>query len=135
MTYLLNKTFLMDTDENVDYDDSTLNIVYVGDCDFTIDLRVDRQKHIWLDLYRSGESSGEIVKVLKQIIKELIKLKFINNNTRFCLVAEDINYKNGLDNLVRYYDRLGFRYDAVLDGPQQIDTTFMSCYIKTFLSQ
>ena len=133
MSYLLNNMFLIDTDENVEYDDSTLNIVYVGDCDFTIELRVDTQKRLWLDLWRSGEASGEIVKLVKKLIKELIKHKYIHSKTRFCLVAQDINCKNGLDNLVRYYDRIGFMYDKVLDSNDP-ETTFMSCFISTFLS-
>ena len=125
--------FLIDRDENVEYDDSTLNIVYVGLEDFTMELRVDNQNRLWLDMWRSGEASGQIYKLLKKLIRELVKCKHIGNGTRFCLVAQDINCKNGLDNLVRYYDRLGFRYDPVLDSNDP-ETTFMSCYVKTFLS-
>ena len=133
MDYLLNNMFLIDRDENVEYDNSTLNIVYVGLEDFTIELRVDNQHRLWLDLWRSGEASGEIYKLLKKLIRELVKCKLIFMDTRFCLVAQDINCKNGLDNLVRYYDRLGFIYDPVLDS-RDPETTFMSCYVKTFLS-
>ena len=115
MTYLLNKTFLIDTDENVEYDDSILNIVYVGNRDFTIHLRIDSSKRIHLDQWISGEKSGKILCELKKIINKLIKLKHINLSTEFLLDAEDLNREDGLDRLVRYYKRLGFIEDPEND--------------------
>ena len=111
MTYLLNKTFLIDTDENMEYDDSILNIVYVGNRDFTIHLRIDSSKIIHLDQWMSGEKSGKILSELKKIINQLIKLKHINLSTEFLLEAQDLNFQNGLDRLVKYYKRLGFIED------------------------
>ena len=132
--YLLNDTILSDTGENVDYDNSVIAFRYVGLEDYTICLRIDRQKNLNLDEWRSGEKSGEILKELKKIVRELRKLKYINNSTEFLLVAEDLNYNNGLDNLVRYYDRIGFYIDAERNS-QDCDNTAMKSTIKTFLSK
>ncbi len=112
MTYLLNKTFLIDTDENIEYDDSILNINYVGNKKFTINLRIDNSKRIHLDEWMSGEKSGKILCELKKIINELIKLKHINLSTEFLLLAQDLNFQNGLDRLVNYYKRLSFVEDT-----------------------
>ena len=117
MEYLLNNTMLSDTDENVDYDDSVISFSYCGLEDFEIRLRIDKQKRLHLDEWRSGEKSGKILKQLKTMVRELRKLKYVTNSTEFLLVAEDLNYYNGLDNLVRYYDRIGFYIDKQRNSP------------------
>tara|TARA_R110002110_G_scaffold232007_3_gene447698 strand:+ start:5756 stop:6160 length:405 start_codon:yes stop_codon:yes gene_type:complete len=134
MDYLLNNTLLSDTDENVDYDDSVISFSYCGLEDFEIRLRIDRQKKLHLDEWRSGEKSGEILKELKKIVRHLVKLKYINDSTEFLLVAQDLNYNNGLDNLVRYYDRIGFYIDRERNS-RDYDNTAMKSTIKTFLSK
>ena len=108
---------LSDTDENVDYDDSVISFSYCGLEDFEIRLRIDKQKRLHLDEWRSGEKSGKILKQLKTMVRELRKLKYVTNSTEFLLVAEDLNYNNGLDNLVRYYDRIGFYIDKQRNSP------------------
>jgi len=132
MEYLLNDTMLSDKDENVDYDDSVISFSYCGLEDFEIRLRIDNEKRLHLDEWRSGEKSGEILKQLKKMIRELIKLKYITKSTEFLLVAQDLNYNNGLDNLVRYYDRIGFYIDKERNSPDP-ETLAMKTTIDRFL--
>ena len=133
MEYLLNNTMLADKDENVDYDDSVISFSYCGLEDFEIRLRIDNEKRLHLDEWRSGEKSGEILKQLKKMIRELIKLKYITKSTEFLLVAQDLNYNNGLDNLVRYYDRIGFIIDKERNSTDP-ETLAMKSTIEIFLS-
>lgn len=107
-------------------------IEYDGYCDFEIQLRIDLDKRLWLDHYKSGEESGMILKELIHLIKELIKLNCINNSTKFHLVAMDLNYDNGLDNLVRYYDRIGFWFDSCLNSTDE-NTLSMMTTISHFM--
>ncbi len=60
------------------------------------------------------------------IISELIKLNFINKSTKFHLVAMDLNYENGLDNLVRYYDRIGFWIDSYNNSTDENPLSMMT---------
>ena len=131
--YLLNKTYLMDNDENVEYDDSILNINYVGKKDFTIELRIDSSQKIHLDMWRSGEKSGAGLRELKKIIRCLIKLKHINLSTEFLLEASDINHGNALDRLIKYYERIGFTEDK--ENKSEYDDMFsMKSTIAKFLN-
>ena len=109
-----------------------LLIEYDGSYDFEIQLRIDDNKRLWLDHYKSGEDSGMILKELIHVIKQLIKLNFINNSTKFHLVAMDLNYDNGLDNLVRYYDRIGFWFDSCLNSTDE-NTLSMMTTISHFI--
>ena len=77
-------------------------------------------------------NSGMILKELIHVIKELIKLNFINTSTKFHLVAMDLNYDNGLDNLVRYYDRIGFWIDSCLNSTDE-NTLSMMTTISHFI--
>tara|TARA_R110000751_G_scaffold8884_1_gene34460 strand:- start:584 stop:967 length:384 start_codon:yes stop_codon:yes gene_type:complete len=108
-------------------------IEYDGYCDYEITLRIDDTNRLWLDHYKSGEESGMILKELIHVIKELIKLNFINNSTKFHLVAMDLNYENGLDNLVRYYDRIGFWIDSYNNSTDE-NTLSMMTTISHFIN-
>ena len=107
-------------------------IEYDGYCDYEITLRIDDTNRLWLDHYKSGEESGMILKELIQVIKQLIKLNFINNSTKFHLVAMDLNYDNGLDKLVRYYDRIGFWIDSYHNSTDK-NTLSMMTTISHFI--
>ena len=107
-------------------------IEYDGSYDYEITLHIDDTNRLWLDHYKSGEDSGMILKELIHVIKELIKLNFINTSTKFHLVAMDLNYNNGLDNLVRYYDRIGFWFDAYHNSSDE-NTLSMMTNISHFI--
>ena len=107
-------------------------IEYDGSYDYEITLRIDDRNRLWLDHYKSGEDSGMILKELIHVIKQLIKLNFINTSTKFHLVAMDLNYNNGLDNLVRYYDRIGFWFDAYHNSSDE-NTLSMMTNISHFI--
>ena len=108
-------------------------IEYDGSYDYEISLRVDDRQLLWLDHYKSREDSGMILKELIHVIKELIKLNFINKSTKFHLVAMDLNYENGLDNLVRYYDRIGFWIDSFNNSTDE-NTLSMMTNITHFMN-
>ena len=107
-------------------------IEYDGSYDYEITLHIDDTNRLWLDHYKSGEDSGMILKELIQVIKQLIKLNFINNSTKFHLVAMDLNYDNGLDKLVRYYDKIGFWIDSYHNSSDE-NTLSMMTTISHFI--
>ncbi len=128
MTQFLNGDFTMEGD----------TIEYTGEAEIVITLHI---YHNTIKLYRwlSYEESGYIVKELVNILTELLNQKYIDNDVYITLIACDISEENegrieypGLNNLVRYYDRLGFFYDSQRNSNDP-DTLAMKCNIKKFL--
>jgi hypothetical protein len=113
---------------------------YTGEAEITMTLHLyNHDNTIKLSRWLSFEESGYIVEVLVNILTELLNQNFIDKTTYITLIACDISDENegridnpGLDNLVRYYDRLGFVYDSQRNSTDP-DTLSMKCNIHNFL--